>query len=240
MFVAALVASFIVAGLWQVDRLGQRRDTNELIEARFDDAPASLDALAARPPDDLDFRPVIVEGSYLPTDIYVGNRSENGSPGSWAWTGFTSTSGINLIVNRGFVGRPILLETEGAVPLALIAPPSGTVELLGRLRIGIDGGRVAGSGIEISRPDAALAAQTIGMEPTLDDHVYVELISQTPNQASGFPRPVPAPDLGEGSHRSYAFQWFTFAALGVLGYGLVLRRIHRGDETRGDVPPHLD
>ena len=126
------------------------------------------------------------------------------------------------------------------MPLAEIAPPPGTVELIGRLRIGIDGGRVAGSGTEISRPDAALAAQTIGMEPTLDDHVYLELISQTPNQASGFPRPVPAPDLGEGSHRSYAFQWFTFAALGVLGYGLVLRRIHRGDETRGDVPPHLD
>ena len=88
-FVAALVASFIVAGLWQVDRLGQRRDTNALVEARFDDAPASLDALASLPPDDLEFRPVIVEGSYLPAEIYVGNRSENGSPGSWAWTGFS-------------------------------------------------------------------------------------------------------------------------------------------------------
>ena len=239
-FVAVLVASFIIAGFWQVDRLGQRRDTNELVEARMTDAPTSLEALAGLPTDELEFRPIVVEGSYAPAEIFVANRTEVGSPGSWAWTGFRSTSGIDLIVNRGFVGRPILLESEGAVPLAEIAPPSGTVVLAGILRSGIDGGRVAGSGTEISRPDAALAARTIGVDPTLGDDVYLELSSQTPNQGSGFPRPVPAPDLGEGSHRSYAFQWFTFAALGVLGYGLALRRIHRGDETRGDVPPHLD
>jgi len=211
-----------------------------MIEARMSDARTNLDALAGVPTDELEFRPIVVEGSYAPAEIYVGNRTEIGSPGSWAWTAFRSTSGIDLIVNRGFVGRPILLESEGAVPVEEVAPPSGPVVLTGILRSGIDGGRVASSGSEISRPDAVLAARTIGLVPTLDDKIYMQLTSQTPTQASGFPRPVPAPDLGEGSHQSYAFQWFTFAALGLLGYGLALRRIHRGDETRGDVPPHLD
>ena len=36
--------------------------------------------------------------------------------------------------------------------------------------------------------------------------------------------PVPLPDLDEGPHLSYAFQWFIFAAIGAVGYVMILRR----------------
>ena len=52
-----------------------------------------------------------------------------------------------------------------------------------------------------------------------------------------WPVPVPATDLGEGSHLSYAVQWFVFTVIGLVGYPLVLVRLaRRGD---GAVPlPH--
>ena len=39
------------------------------------------------------------------------------------------------------------------------------------------------------------------------------------------PRPVPLGDLDEGNHFSYAMQWFAFAALSIVIYGLMLRRL---------------
>ena len=44
--------------------------------------------------------------------------------------------------------------------------------------------------------------------------------------------PVPDPDLSDGAHLSYAFQWFFFSAGAVVVYGLILRRAAAGrDET---------
>src|SRR3546814_9032728 len=53
--------------------------------------------------------------------------------------------------------------------------------------------------------------------------------------------PVPAPPLDAGPHRSYAFQWFAFAAIVAIVYPLILRRVgHRVgeqvDEPTEDVP----
>ncbi len=50
--------------------------------------------------------------------------------------------------------------------------------------------------------------------------------------AGDWPVPVPVADLGEGSHLSYAVQWFVFTAIGLVGYPLVLVRLaRRGDGT---------
>ena len=73
------------------------------------------------------------------------------------------------------------------------------------------------------------------MDLLLDSSLYLELDAQDPALTAEFPRVIPPPDLGEGPHRSYAFQWFTFATIGLIGYGLVLRRIARGSEARGDI-----
>jgi surfeit locus 1 family protein len=40
------------------------------------------------------------------------------------------------------------------------------------------------------------------------------------------------PALDEGPHRSYAIQWFSFAAIAVVGAGIVVQR-----ERRSDVEP---
>jgi surfeit locus 1 family protein len=32
------------------------------------------------------------------------------------------------------------------------------------------------------------------------------------------PAAIPPPSLGEGAHQSYAFQWFAFAAVAIVGF----------------------
>jgi len=38
------------------------------------------------------------------------------------------------------------------------------------------------------------------------------------------PYPLPPPDLSEGPHLGYAGQWFIFAAIGAVGWVILLRR----------------
>ena len=84
--------------------------------------------------------------------------------------------------------------------------------------------------------DSEQAKELLRVDSTLPGEIYLQLEAQEPIRSSDVPIRLPLPDLGEGPHRSYAFQWFTFATIGVVGYGLTLRRIARGDQSRGDVP----
>lgn len=240
LFVGVLVVGFISAGFWQVDRLHQRQDLNGRIEARMDEPAVPLESLVDSFADDVEYQIVETTGTYGLAEIYVANRSDDGLPGSWAWTAFRSDGGVEILVNRGFISRTIMQSNADAIPLADTAAVVGEVTVTGRIRRGIEDGRVSEDGTEIARPDAELAARTIGMTPSLDPQLYLELIAQEPPPASDFPRPLPESDLGDGPHRAYAFQWFTFATIGAIGYGLVLHRIRRGNEARGDVPHGLD
>lgn len=239
-FVLALIVAFVIAGFWQVDRLGQRRDENALIRSRMGES-VSFDVAEGSEPDDLEYLRVQVEGSFDPdSSILIANRSDEGTPGFWMWTNFVTSSDGDLLVNRGFVERSVILGLDGSARLADAEPTDGVVLIEGLLRRGIDGGRIADAGDQLSRPDAAFAVELLSLDPALDPEIYLELTAQEPPRASSVPRPVPAPDLGEGSHGSYAFQWFTFAVMGAIGYVALLLRIRRGDQERGDVPHDLE
>ena len=239
-FALSLIVAFIGAGMWQIDRLNERKEENALVELRMGDVESYSSAVLADP-ETLEFRRVRVEGSFdVDSDILIANRSDQGSPGFWMWTNFVTSEGQDLLVNRGFVGRGVILQTGGAAPLSEAAPTKGTVTIQGLLRRGLDGGRVTETGDQLSRPDAELAVELLGLDPGLAPSIYMELEAQEPPRISSIPQPVPSPDLSEGPHRSYAFQWFTFATIGFVGYAAVLLRIRRGDQERGDVPHDLE
>jgi surfeit locus 1 family protein len=240
LFVLALVGAFIGAGVWQIDRLNERKEENALVALRMGETE-SYSSVKLADPESLEFRRVRVEGRFdAGSQILIANRSDQGSPGFWMWTNFVTSDGQDLLVNRGFVGRGVILQTAGAAPLSDAAPTPGMVTIEGLLRRGLDGGRVTEAGDQLSRPDAILAVELLGLEPGLDPSIYMEIEAQDPPRLSSIPRPVPSPDLSEGPHRSYAFQWFTFATIGIVGYAAVLLRIRRGDQARGDVPHDLE
>ena len=240
LLVVAAIVAMILLGLWQLHRLDERRDHNALVEDRLAEPEVELTDLLASVGAggagvaDLRFRQVVVVGEFATQDeILVANRTLDGAPGFWVLTPLVAAEGnYTVVVNRGFVNRSIALAGD----LSVFDPPDGQVRVHGYLETSRGGGVVVDDqGIrQMSRPDLEAYAEAIG---TPLSPVWIQ-VSESPTPL----QPVPAPDIGEGPHFSYAIQWFIFTAIAVIGYPLVLRRVLRGSAERGDVAidPELD
>jgi surfeit locus 1 family protein len=64
--------------------------------------------------------------------------------------------------------------------------------------------------------------------------VYLQVTDHGVRTGSGIePVPIPPPELGSGPHLSYAVQWFSFAAIFLIGWAaLVVRRTRPGTPLR--------
>ncbi len=236
LFVFACVAAFIWAGFWQLRRLDERRTSNALVTARMTAEPVPLaQALAADPtvrdPDAVAYRRVTVTGTYqADQQVLISNRTNGGSPGFWVVTPVRQADGSEVVVNRGWIPLPY---GDGGSP-DVYRPPSGQVTVTGIVRPTqiVEGLEVAdpadGRLTTMIRVDLPRLAKQI---PATLVPVYVDLAVQSPPQPEGVPAPVPAPPLDEGSHFSYACQWFLFATLTCIVYPLLLRRTARHKEA---------
>ena len=106
--------------------------------------------------------------------------------------------------------------------------------MLGRLRLSQSRQR---GGLTDSSADAAAAITEVRrievdrLAPQFGDGtttavapLYLDLIESDPPVDATDPVPVPAPELGEGNHLSYAVQWFIFAICVAIGWVLAVRR----------------
>ncbi|NLD75839.1 MAG: SURF1 family protein [Acidimicrobiales bacterium] len=229
LFVLALVVAMVSAGLWQLRRLDEKRDRNDVVEARTAQAEVDVEGLAD-PGDfdaagDLQYRRVRASGEYLADEeVLVRSRSLNGAPGSWVLTPLLLDDGTAVVVNRGWISNSGALE---AVPTASRAE-SGPVEVSGLVRLTETRGRFGaedpaeGVLTNLARADVARLGQQLDVAVM---PFFVQLQVQRPEASSTDPpKPVPAPALDEGPHLSYAVQWFIFTTVAVVGYPLILRR----------------
>ncbi|HWL43158.1 MAG TPA: SURF1 family protein [Ilumatobacter sp.] len=219
------IVTMVNLGFWQLRRLDQRRDSNATIEARYDAPPLALDALVDprltdpqhRTFDAVEWRPVDAHGTYLDdASILIVNRSQGGRAGENVVTPLSLPDGRILLVNRGFV------PLTGDVPEA----PRGSVTVTGRLhtterrRTGQLSDPAVGAlelaqRVDIDRLAAQFDAPLVPM--------YIDLIESVPPEAGPFPEQVQQPDLSEGSHLSYAVQWFVFSSAVAVGWVLAVR-----------------
>jgi cytochrome oxidase assembly protein ShyY1 len=242
LLVLLLIVAMINLGLWQLRRLDERRQRNDLIESRQDQPVVPVDELVA--PDagdkavsDARYRRVSASGTYNEdATVVVRNRTQDGVAGAWLVTPVELPSGSQVGVIRGFVG----LQSDGSPVDA--PPPQGDVTVEG---IVIDPHRLDGT----APKDVDPMLKADGMLPVL-----ILADSSTPpepneGQEGGSRQDsilqVPKPELGEGPHFSYAVQWFIFASIAVVGYGVLVRRelvrgrppIASGEEaTREEAP----
>lgn len=200
-----LLVLFVGLGLWQLRRLDERRDTNALIAARALLTPEPVGELVDPGDDDgaeaIRFRAVEASGTY--TDDVEVRSTQGGSPGVRVFTAMDLGNGESVAVLRGFAGQ----GSDGAVPDLPV--PSGPAQVEG-----------------IAFPRDRLELVTRQALDDLADRVpgLLPVIVQPPTSDTDVLTPVPAPDLGEGPHFSYAIQWFLFFAVGAVGYPLLLRR----------------
>jgi surfeit locus 1 family protein len=195
---AVLVATVCVRlGIWQLDRLSQRRARNVGLAARLAAPPLELRG-ASVAPDSVQQRRVVAHGVYdfAAERTWVG-RSFQGTPGVGLVTPLRLADGSAVLVDRGWVPSPDAFhvdhrlyresDTASVTGIALI-PPRG-------------------------RGDVSVA----GFLPFV-----IQL--ETPDPAAGLPRRWPLPALDNGPHLSYAVQWFSFALIALVGTAVLIRK----------------
>ena len=107
---AALVALAIAIvcvrlGVWQLDRLGQRRARNAILAARL--ALPPLELVQGTPPDSARQRRLIARGVYdYPGELIGPGRSFDGTPGVALVTPLRLADGSTVFVDRGWVPSP--------------------------------------------------------------------------------------------------------------------------------------
>ena len=214
-------AAFARLGFWQLDRRTQRRTRNAVIAERVRNAPVMLakvdgDTSAAH------YRRVRVSGHPdFDRDIALTLRGNAGSPGVDILTPIRiAGSDSAVLVNRGWIYSPDGMTADLSKWREPDTTFSGYVEEF-EAGTGRDSVRLNG----IRRMNYAAIARVL---PYPIRTFYVVATSDAaPTITTGVVRLKPPP-LDEGPHLSYAFQWFGFATIAVIGAGVVAARSPRG------------
>ena len=226
--VVALALAFVSLGLWQLRRLDERRADNALIQANMATAATPLAVTLERfgdDPDALRYRRVVVEGEYRPAhEVVLTPRSHDGRPGHDVVTPLVLADGNAVLVDRGWV--PFEYDDP---PVTQAAPPQGQVQVTGILLPTQTAARAGASDGSTDRLTYLSSVDVDRLQPQIPLPLLpfsVQLVEQEP-KAEQLPAPAPLPEVTEGSHLSYAWQWFFFTAILLLGYPLLLRRTLR-------------
>ncbi len=221
--VGVLAVLFVRLGFWQLDRLVERRTENTVGEQRYDADPVALEVLLREAGGDLNslqFRRAIATGTYDPdNEVLIRSQVYRGTAGFHVITPLVGESGA-VLVNRGWI--PLVLDE---VPVMEAPPPEGTVTVEGWVRLTQE--RQAFGPVDpaegrltaLSRVDVARIQTQVPYDLA---PVYLVALGEQGNE---LPVPLKPPTFDdEGPHLGYAIQWFSFALIGVIGYGFLLRR----------------
>lgn len=222
---AVVSATCLALGMWQLKRLGERREFNAVLAERFAAVPVQLaqlpaDTATAR------YRRVLIAGIYdYSKEFVISSRIRQGSPGVNIITPVrTSGSDTAVLVNRGWVYAP-----DGMTVDLTKWREQDSVAAEGYVETYPAPGK--GNPASPTRPntyrwlDRSLIARHVSY-PLAQYHVLLAADSIPPPRdvPQNIPPRLPVPTLDEGPHVGYAFQWFSFAAVSIIGTYLFLRR----------------
>lgn len=104
--VCSSLVLMINLAFWQLHRLEQRQAFNSLVRSNSSAPVAPMESVltSATDPESVEWRPVIVTGSYVTKDaITIVNKSQNGTAGVNSVVPLRTTTGITVLINRGFI-----------------------------------------------------------------------------------------------------------------------------------------
>ena len=226
LLVFAGTAVCIRLGVWQLDRLDQRRAFNQQVESMR--AADLLDLNAATPEDiaSMEWRAVTVTGEYdFENQVALRNQYNESVYGFHLITPLQYNGGV-VLVNRGWIPA----ESDSAPQDWRAFDEAGEVTVTGQIRLGQ--GKPAFGGVADALP---MDGTRLDIWNNLDvenmsaqmPYPILGIFIQPNAQAEDTSPPIPYQpiiELTEGSHFGYALQWFTFAAILFLGYPFYLRK----------------
>jgi cytochrome oxidase assembly protein ShyY1 len=178
-----------------------------------------------------EYRPALVTGHFDSSKLLLlRNQINNGNPGFDLLVPFVTDAGTAIVVDRGWVSVGAKQDSPDFIPPI----PTGPVKLVGRL-------------IHYQQPDSRTApmGQAMSITPIkLNDQwrypagmlyqgAYLRLAVESP-RASSYGILSIKPDISEGNHLSYAFQWILFALLGFAAIGANIRQDLREKRAASD------
>ncbi|MEP6762752.1 MAG: SURF1 family protein [Gemmatimonadaceae bacterium] len=219
-FLAVVAAVVCVRlGFWQLDRLSQRRAKNALIMSATAEAPVSIAEARLQDTTTLHWRRLSFRG--IPDyahEVVLASRSQSGSVAVQVVTAVkpieNAWGDTSVLVIRGWMpapdGRKYTVgsthegDTLNVDALATEFPPI----VRGAIRM----------------PSASYAFRELDrdtlakeMNTALASFVLLQLGDTVQRDVSKITR-IPPPSLSEGPHKSYAVQWFLFAAIAIGGF----------------------
>lgn len=219
-----LAAACIRLGFWQLSRLAQRRARNAIVAARLSQPQAPLTTLHADSASLL--RKAVVTGTPdFAHEISLAARTYQGSPGVWLLTPLrVAGRDTAVLVNRGWIYAPDGVSVDVGRWREATTTFVGYAELLPH--------GVASKPEGVLRRDARIArqldlatVQSLVPYPVSPLYLVATAPDTTRPQGERVAR-LPPPALDEGPHLSYAIQWFSFAAIALVGATVVAVR-HR-------------
>ncbi|MDP9335267.1 MAG: SURF1 family protein [Actinomycetota bacterium] len=236
LLVLVLSASFVALGFWQLARNHHKQSLVRAARAAYG-APAP----------DITRNPVVAPGNrvqlsgrYDPAhSVLLRNRVHDGKDGNDVLTPLLLEQGTAVIVDRGWVA-PV---GDGRTPITPVTP-TGPVVVRGILHtsstlsaqdaVTSSGGQLALPRVDTGRINLDLSYQLLPR--------WIEAQSQTPAPAADAPALPQPPPPDHVNHMQYAIQWFSFAAISVIGWPVALMSFARrgGFSTpdRGDERDH--
>jgi cytochrome oxidase assembly protein ShyY1 len=214
--VLVVVFATIQLGRWQFGRWEDRRLQAEAVRSAAELEPQPLAEVVSgyEGPQDIRFTSVLASGVYqADRTVLIRNRPLDGRNGYLVMVPLTTAEGT-VAVNRGWIPA----GTTAAAPENVPAPPSGTVEVSGRIQPD-EPARIAPdlpAGQALSLSGAVVQADAL-------PGAYLDLVSEDP-QVEPAPSPPKPPGTGTGPHLVYAVQWWLFGAVAVVGFVLLTRR----------------
>jgi surfeit locus 1 family protein len=195
---AVLVAAVCVRlGVWQLDRLAQRRARNAALAARLALPPLAVQGKGVTA-DSARQRRIVARGVYdFAAERSWAGRSFQGTPGVALITPLRLVDGSAVLVDRGWAPSPDAFHVDHGL---YREPDTATV-----------------TGIALIPPRGRGDVDTTGFLPFV-----IQL--ENPEPASGLPRRWPPPAFDNGPHLSYAIQWFSFAVIALVGTAVLIRK----------------
>lgn len=223
--VLIVVAVCVRLGIWQLDRREERLALNRVIAERMEAEPVVLEG-APRDTAGLTYRRAVAAG-VLDGDrsVVLAGRSHGGSPGVHLLSPLRLGRGA-LLVNRGWLPSPDAatidlaafgLEGEARVEGVLLPFPDIDIDSGGDGAFKRTWYRFDEEGLRSQYPYPLSGLYLLATAPLSGPAVRAA--------AGESPMILERPSLDPGPHLSYAVQWFSFAAIFLIGWvALLVRR----------------
>lgn len=231
-FIILGMAGLVSLGIWQIDRLHERRAFNAMVTARYAEAPYNL-AAQGLPADigELQYRRIQADGTfdYAHQIVLSSQPGPNGEPGAQLVTPLVFANGDAVLVARGWVPQDLVGEVNWPT---LQDPPDAPVFGLIQESQPLEAGAPASVGFvkEWWRVDIPMIQKQ--MPYTLLPAFLLQL-AEPGRTLDTYPSRFVNFSLDEGNHLSYSVQWFSFAL--ILGFGYIqLVRVQEGKRRRAE------